>query len=68
MAKKRRLRKTGALKAPEVEKVQSEVEVPEVEKVQSGVEAPVVVQPEATQSEPPKKTFTGWLQGSPEKE
>ena len=56
MAKKRRLRKTGALKAPEAEKAQSEVE------------APVVVQPEATQPEPPKKNFTGWLQGSPEKE
>ena len=30
MAKKRRLRKTGALKAPEAEKVQSEVEAPVV--------------------------------------
>lgn len=60
MAKKRRLRKTGALNASEAAEIKEE--------------APVAAQPQpppAPAPEPtpaPKKTLTSWLKGSSEEE
>jgi|14BtaG_2_1085337.scaffolds.fasta_scaffold92192_1 hypothetical protein len=63
MAKKRRMRKTGAFNAPEQEEVKKEVATTPVAPPAPAAESKPVVKPEA-----PKKTLTSWLKGSPKEE